>query len=171
MIFCAVCRLTFCWRWCIMKIRPAACASGPSKRALCILTKKEGRCPSQLQHISKNSNRFSSLSGNVTRCSASMLHPMRLITAIAAALLSAFRNSNHTVFVIVSPFYLSAQSRAERIARRFLIKSFSSNAIPFHSLRFFSSSSKRMAFACVAQVLFGVPYFTMWTSSKVTLGM
>lgn len=29
MIFCAVCRLTFCWRWCIMKIRPAACASGP----------------------------------------------------------------------------------------------------------------------------------------------
>lgn len=23
MIFCAVCRLTFCWRWCIMKIRPA----------------------------------------------------------------------------------------------------------------------------------------------------
>lgn len=178
MIFCAVCRLTFCWRWCIMKIRPAACASGPSKRALCILTKKEGRCPSQLQHISKNSNRFSSLSGNITecppssvKCSASIFHPMRLITAIAAALLSAFRNSNHTVFVIVSPFYLSAQSRAERIARRFLIKSFSSNAIPFHSLRFFSSSSKRMAFACVAQVLFGVPYFTMWTSSKVTLGM
>lgn len=45
MIFCAVCRLTFCWRWCIMKIRPAACASGPSKRALCILTKKRGATP------------------------------------------------------------------------------------------------------------------------------
>lgn len=45
MIFCAVCRLTFCWRWCIMKIRPAACASGPPKRALCILTKKRGALP------------------------------------------------------------------------------------------------------------------------------
>lgn len=45
MIFCAVCRLTFCWRWCIMKIRPAACASGPPKRALCILTKKRGAMP------------------------------------------------------------------------------------------------------------------------------
>lgn len=45
MIFCAVCRLTFCWRWCIMKIRPAACVSGPSKRALCILTKKRGATP------------------------------------------------------------------------------------------------------------------------------
>lgn len=45
MIFCAVCRLTFCWRWCIMKIRPAACASGPLKRALCILTKKRGALP------------------------------------------------------------------------------------------------------------------------------
>lgn len=45
MIFCAVCRLTFCWRWCIMKIRPTACASGPSKRALCILTKKRGATP------------------------------------------------------------------------------------------------------------------------------
>nr|DAV01776.1 MAG TPA: hypothetical protein [Caudoviricetes sp.] len=26
MIFCAVCRLTFCWRWCIMKIRPLRAA-------------------------------------------------------------------------------------------------------------------------------------------------
>ena len=42
MIFCAICRLTFCWRWGIMKIRSAACASGPPKRALCILTKKRG---------------------------------------------------------------------------------------------------------------------------------
>ena len=45
MIFCALCLLIFCWRWCIMKIRPAACASGPSKRALCILTKKRGAMP------------------------------------------------------------------------------------------------------------------------------
>ena len=45
MIFCALCLLIFCWRWCIMKIRPAACASGPSKRALCILTKKRGALP------------------------------------------------------------------------------------------------------------------------------
>lgn len=26
MIFCVVCRLTFCWRWCIMKIRPLRAA-------------------------------------------------------------------------------------------------------------------------------------------------
>ena len=45
MIFCAVCRLTFCWRWCIMKIRLAAGASEPTKRALCILTKKRGATP------------------------------------------------------------------------------------------------------------------------------
>lgn len=114
MIFWAVCRLTFYWRWCIMKIRPAACASGPSKRALCILTKKEGRCPSQFQHISKNPNRFSSLSGNVTRyppssvkCSVSISHPMRLITSIAAA--GCRRSEIQTIQLqFFSLFFLSA---------------------------------------------------------------
>lgn len=151
MIFCAVCRLTFCWRWCIMKIRPAACASGPSKRALCILTKKEGQCPSQIQHISKNSNRFSSLSGNVTecppssvKCSASISHPMRLITSIAAARLSAFRNSSHIVFVIISPFCLSAQSRAERTSSR-LTSVGSIDSPKCHPSRTFLLSSIRTA--------------------------
>lgn len=106
MIFCAVCRLTFCWRWCIMKIRPAACASGPSKRALCILTKKRGALPLLgPAHIQKFKQIFV-LVWECDRMSAVLCqisHPMRLITSIAAALLSAFINSNHTVFFILFP--------------------------------------------------------------------
>ena len=149
MIFCAVCRLTFCWRWCIMKIRPAACASGPSKRALCILTKKRGALPLlDPAHIQKlkqifvlvwECDRMSSV-----KCSASISHPMRLITSIAAARLSAVRNSSHIVFVIISPFCLSAQSRAERTSSRFTFVG-SIDSPKCHPSRTFLLSSIRTA--------------------------
>lgn len=90
MIFCVVCRLTFCWRWCIMKIWPAA------GRRRGHFDEKRGATPllapahiqklEQIFVLVRKCNQMSSV-----KCSASISHPMRLIISIAAAWLSAFK--------------------------------------------------------------------------------
>lgn len=151
MIFCAVCRLTFCWRWCIMKIRPAACASGPSKRALCILTKKRGATPLLAPaHIQKLKQIFV-LVWECDRMSAVLcqmfgvnIPPHALDNFNRGRRLSAVRNSSHIVFVIISPFCLSAQSRAERTSSRFTFAG-SIDSPKCHPSRTFLLSSIRTA--------------------------
>lgn len=78
------------------------------------------------------------------KCSASISHPMRLITSIAAALLSTFINSNHTAFSFFFPFCLSAQSRAERTSSRFTFVG-SIDSPKCHPSRTFLLSSIRTA--------------------------
>lgn len=152
MIFCAVCRLTFCWRWCIMKIRPAACASGPSKRALCILTKKRGALPLLgPAHIQKFKQIFI-LVWECDRISAVLCQMFGV--NIPPHALDNFNRGGFAVgvhkfkpyglFHSFSPFCLSAQSRAERTSSRFTFVG-SIDSPKCHPSRTFLLSSIRTA--------------------------
>ena len=152
MIFCAVCRLTFCWRWCIMKIRPAGVRQRAVEEGIVHFDEKRGATPLlDPAHIQK----FKQIFVLVWECDrmSAVLCQMFGVNIPPHALdnfnrggfaVGVHKFKPYGLFHSIFPFCLSAQSRAERTSSRFTLVG-SIDSPKCHPSRTFLLSSIRTA--------------------------